>query len=148
MGFDISQRAQKRETLDIELADPETGEPLIGQNAEGKPAPMSVTIHAPGTKPYVKAVSDAENRNIRRLQQRGAKKGQTPEEKVGNVATLLTDLTISFNNFDYKPQEFPSGAGGEQNREMFRACYKDIGMGWLTEQVNAGTGDWGNGGAG
>ncbi len=130
MSFDISGLAAK-ETFDIEIMNPATGEPLLGEGGK----PCTVTAYGPGTKQFAGAQSRANNRAMKRLRQKG-KTDTTPEEDIAAKASFLTDITQSFNNFDYK--------GGEQGADMFRACYLDIAMGWLTDQVNTGAGDWGN----
>lgn len=128
--FDISSLSAE-DTITIEINDPRTGEPLIG--AEGKA--VSVTTHSPGSKPFAAAQSKAANRTMKRLRTKG-RADTTPEEDAAAKASFLTEITVSFNHFTYK--------GGEQGPEMFRACYLDGAMGWLTDQVNVGAGDWGN----
>lgn len=128
--MDISTRATV-DTFDVPILDPSTGEPLIGDGGE----PCSVTVFGPGSKPFATAKSAASNRNMKRIRARG-KADTTPEEDIASTASFLTAITKSFNAFDYK--------GGEQGPDMFRACYSDTTMGWLTDQVNTGAGDWGN----
>jgi hypothetical protein len=128
--MDISTRAVV-DTFDVELIDPSTGEPLL--NDVG--STCSVTVYGPGSKPFAAAKSASSNRSMKRMRAKG-KLDTTPEEDAAVIASFLTAITVSFNGFDYK--------GGEQGPDMFRACYLDTGMGWLTEQVNTGAGDWGN----
>lgn len=130
MSFDISSMTAV-DTVDIEIIDPRTGEPLIGEGGK----PCSVTTHSPGSKAFAAEQSKASNRAIKRLRSKG-KSDTTPEEDAASKASFLTGITVSFNNFTYKD--------GEQGPDMFRACYLDSGMGWLTDQVNTGAGDWGN----
>lgn len=131
MTFDISALTAA-DTVDIEVLDPRTGEPLIGEGGR----PCSVTTHSPGSKAFVAAQTKASNRALKRLRSKG-RQDATPEEDVATKASFLTDITVSFNNFTYK--------GGENaSADTHRACYSDTGMGWLTDQVNTGAGDWGN----
>lgn len=130
MSFDISAMAAD-ETFDVEILNPKTGEPLIGD--EGKPC--TVTVYGPGSKPFAAAKSAQSNRNIRRIRAKGGKADTTPEEDAAAVASFLTAITVGFNHFTY---------GGADGQDMFRACYLDAKMGWLTDQVNSGAGDWGN----
>jgi hypothetical protein len=130
MSFDIASLSAK-ETIDIEIKDPRTGEALIGDGGK----PCSVTTHSPGSKPFAAEQSKASNRAMKRLRAKG-KSDTTPEEDAAAKAGFLTGITVSFNNFTYK--------GGAQGPEMFRSCYLDSAMGWLTDQVNVDAGDWGN----
>jgi hypothetical protein len=129
--FDISSLAAD-ETFDVEILNPKTGEALIGDGGK----PCSVTVYGPGTKPFAAARSRASNRAVKRLRSKGSKSDTTPEEELAATASFLTDITKSFNNFGYKGM--PAGA------EAHRALYLDPHMGFITEQVNVGAGDWGN----
>lgn len=129
MSFDISILAAE-ETFDVELIDPKTGEPLIGESG-----PLTVTVYGPGTKIFQAAKSAANNRAMARWRRKG-KADATPEEDVAAVANFLTPCTKSFNGFGYKD--------AQPGPEMFRALYMDPKMGWLTDQVNREMGDWGN----
>lgn len=133
MGLDIS-KFTAAETIDVEILDPGTGEPLIGDDSK----PCTVTVFSPGSKPFAAAKSAAGNKALKRLRRRGGA-DTTAEEDIASTASFLTAITKSFNNFAYKPDQFAEGGA-----EMFRACYLDLGMGWLTGQVNSGAGDWGN----
>lgn len=126
--FDIKALAVD-ETAVIEINDPRTGEPLMGD--EGKPC--SVTVFGPGSKPFAAAQSAASNRSMKRLRSKG-KLETTPEEDAAAKASFLTAITQSFNGFTY--------GGMENGPDAFRALYLDPSLGWLTEQVNAGAGDW------
>ena len=127
--MDISTLAVS-ESFDVEIINPGTGEPLIGD--AGKPC--TVTVFGPGSKPFAAARSAASNRAMKRIRAKG-KIETTPEEDAAATATFLTAITQSFNGFDYK---------GAADQDAIRACYLDAGMGWLTEQVNTAAGDWGN----
>lgn len=128
--FDISAKAVV-ETADIALIDPATGEALLG--AEGQPC--SVTVYGPGSRQFAAAQSIASNKAVKRLQAKG-KTDTTPEEDDASRAAFLSAITVSFNAFDYK--------GLHQERETFRALYLDRSLGWITDQVNRGAGDWAN----
>lgn len=130
MTFNI-QSLSAANTIDIEIIDPRTGEPLIGEGGK----PCSVTTYSPGSKEYAAEQSRASNRAVKRLRQKG-RADTTPEEDIAAKATFLTGITRSFNNFVY--------GEGLEGADMFRAAYSDVAMGWLTDQVNAGAGDWGN----
>jgi 3-hydroxy-3-methylglutaryl CoA synthase len=130
MTFDISSLAAG-DTFEIEINDPRTGEPLLGEGGKA----CSVTVFGPGSKPFAAAQSAASNRAMKRLRSKG-KIETTAEEDAASKATFLTAITQAFNNFSYKD--------GEQGPDMFRACYLDGAMGWLTDQVNTGAGDWAN----
>lgn len=130
MSFDISTKAVS-ETFDVIINDPKTGEPLIG--ADGQPC--SVTVYGPGTRQFAAAKSAANNKTMKRLRTKG-KADTTPEEDEAATASFLSAITVSFNAFDYK--------GQSEGRDTFRALYSDRTLGFITDQVNAGAGDWGN----
>lgn len=119
------------DTIDIEINDPRTGEPIIGDDS----APATVTVHSPGSKEFAAARSIASNKAIKRLRQKG-KADTTPEEDLASTADFLTRITVSFNGLRF--------GDGDQGKDMFRAVYLNPGLGWLTDQVNQGAGDWGN----
>ena len=129
--FDISAKAVV-ETADIAIIDPNTGEALIGADNQ----PCSVTVYGPGSRPFAAAQSVASNKAVKRLQAKG-KADTTPEEDEASRAAFLSAITVSFNAFGYK--ELPA-----DDRETFRALYLDRSLGWITDQVNRGAGDWGN----
>lgn len=118
------------DTLDIEINDPRTGEPLIGDDG----VVVSVTVHSPGSKEFAAARSEASNRAIKRLRSKG-KTDTTAEEDLASTANFLTRITVSFNGLRF---------GDAEGKELFRSVYLNPGLGWLTEQVNVGAGDWGN----
>lgn len=120
------------DTIDIEINDPRTGEPLVGE--DGKAA--SVTVHSPGSKEFAAARSVASNKAIKRLRQKG-KADTSPEEDIASTADFLTRITVSFNGFTIDKADPTS-------KDTFRAVYLNPGLGWLTEAVNQGAGDWGN----
>lgn len=130
MTFDISTLSAD-ETFDVEIMDPRTGEPLIGDDNK----PCTVTVYGPGTKPFAAARSRASNRSIKRLRSKG-KMETTPEEDAAATASFLTEITKRFNNFGYK--------GLDDGPEAYRALYLDPKLGFITDQVNAGAGDWAN----
>lgn len=128
MSFDIKALAVD-ETATIEINDPRTGEPLLGEGGK----PCSVTVYGPGSKPFAAAQSAASNRAMKRLRSKG-KIETTPEEDAATKASFLTAITQSFNGFTYGDME--------NGPDAFRALYMDPALGWLTEQVNIGAGDW------
>lgn len=144
---DISALAAKSDLVTVEVILP-NGETFIGEGPDGRPAPASITYHPPGSKKFVAAKARADGRNVKRVRARGAKVDETGEEDLAHIAAFLTDIVVSFNNFDYKPDQYPRDDQGQQNPEMFRACFKNPGMGWLTNWFNSEAGDWGNAGAG
>ena len=125
--FDISALAVKETTV-IELADP-NGDPLLNDKGDT----LSVTVYGPGSKQFQKAQS-TRNRAVLDYVRRGSKKMKDNEQRELD-AEFLADCTVSFNNFTYKDLT---------GREMFKAAYLDAGIGFISEQVNKGIGDWAN----
>lgn len=129
--FDISTLAVE-ETTDITLINPGTGEPLLGDGGKA----CTVTVYGPGSRTFAAAQSAASARLIKRLQAKGRAATPTPEEDEGARAAFLTAITKSLNGFSYGKDLEPAQA--------IRALYEDRAMGWVTEQVNTGAGDWSN----
>lgn len=129
--FDIKSLAVE-DTHDVELDDPRTGEPLIGEGGK----PCSVTVYGPGTKQFAAAQTAAANRTVKRLRSKGRNTDTTPEEESAARATFLTAITVSFNNFTY--------GGMEGGPDAFRALYLDPKVGFITDKVNGSAGDWAN----
>lgn len=128
MSFDISKLAAS-ETTDVHLRDPGTDELLFNGDQ-----PISVTVYGPGSKPYAKARSAAENRAIDKFKRKG-KTDQTPDEKLENTVAFLSACTVSLNNFDYK---------GATDAAAIKAMYGDRTIGWINDQVDKAMGDWAN----
>lgn len=141
--FDVADYEVK-DTTDIVLNHPETGEPFlvkIGEEDDGKGGvrpvmkPMSVTVYGPGSKEF-KAAQAVSQKTFNATFHRG-KSRETAEQQIARAAAFLSACTVSFNNFTYNK-------GDPRERETFRACYKDPKRGWITEQVNSEMGDWAN----
>lgn len=130
MSFDISTKAAT-ETCDVPLIDPATNEPLIGDGGQ----PCSVSVYGPGSRQFAAAKTASTNRAMKRFKAKG-KADTTPEEEEASVASFLTAITVSFNGFGYK--------GLPNEPATFRQLYLDRSLGWITDQVNQGAGDWGN----
>lgn len=130
MSFNIASK-KAAEMADIEIIDPETLEPMIGEAG----AVCSVTLYSPGTKPYLAAQAAANARYVKRLKAKGNVE-ETPDEINTARATFLTAITVSFNNFNYNDK--PDGP------EAWRAAYLDSNIGWLPTQLNSRAGDWSN----
>ncbi len=129
--FDITQAAVA-ETSTLELNNA-ADEPLLG--SDGKR--LSITLYGPGSEPFQKAASRRQNKLFERLKKKG--KGElSPEEQRADQAQFLAALTVSFNGFTYPPAGKASGA------ELFKAAYADRSIGFVTDQVQAFVGDWGN----
>ncbi len=129
MTFDISKLAAA-ETTDVHLRDPGTDDLLHDENGK----PVTVTVYGPGSKPYAKARSAAENRAIDKFKRKG-KTDQTPEEKLENTVAFLSACTVSLNNFDYK---------GASDAAAIKAMYGDRTIGFINDQVDKAMGDWAN----
>ncbi len=124
--FDISKLAVN-ETTDIHLrgADDEL---LFDENGN----PITITISGPGTKAFAKAQQARNKALMERFQRKGKTKSDATLE---DNAEFLAAVTVSFNNFEYK---------GMTGYEQFKACYMDMSVGFIAEQVNKELGDWSN----
>lgn len=126
--FDISSASVKETTI-IELEAPD-GDKLT--NDEGEQ--LTVTVYGPGSKPFQKAQA-VRNRAILEQVRKGKKKVSDTAQREMD-AEFLASCTESFGGFVYK--DFSPGY------EMFKACYLDYTIGFISDQVNAKIGDWEN----
>jgi hypothetical protein len=132
LTFDISTLAATEDTVDIDINNPATGDPLLGDGGK----PCSVSVYGPSSKAFAAARAAQGNRNMRRARARGGRSDTTPEEDAADTATFLAAITTSFNNFNYQ--------GKPNEPATFKALYLDRTMGWLTSQINSQAGDWAN----
>lgn len=129
--FDITSK-KVAETATILLTDADEA-PLIGDNGQQ----CSIEVHGPGSAVYARAEAKRSNKAIDRIKRKGKSKASAEEQRA-DQAEFLADITIGFNHFSYPP------AGEVTGRELFRALYMDRGVGFITDQVQAFVGDWGN----
>lgn len=129
MSYDISTRAAV-DTFDVVILDPATGKPMLGEGDK----PCSITVYGPGSAANAAANAAQNVRATERLRTTG-KDTMNADEDLVETAEFLTQVTHSFNNFDYK---------GETGPEAFKALYLDRKLGYITKQVNVGAGSWGN----
>lgn len=131
--FDISA-LETSDTGFVHLKSPQTEEPIfIGPDDDRKA--VGITVHAPGTKPYVAA----EDRRTNRQLLRNKRKGKVTAENLREDAQhFLADVTITFDNLSFKP------AGDIAGKDLFLALYGDPKFGWVNDQVNAFLNDWGS----
>lgn len=99
---------------------------------EGKE--VAIIVYGPGSKPFAKAQAAQNSRMLDKLRRKG-KVEQTAEQKTAEAAEFLTDCTKEFENIEY---DALSG------RELFRAVYSDITLGFIADQVAKFIGDWAN----
>jgi predicted RNA-binding protein (virulence factor B family) len=123
----------------FELLD-EKNELMLGDDQK----PQTVELFSPGSKQYVKARSDQNNRLVARLQDKKAK-NMTPEEQQEEHARFLADCTKGFSaNVHYIPANAPEDAQTLTGDDLKLAIYKDYEIGFIAEYVNALLGKWGN----
>lgn len=97
-------------------------------------AGVAVTVYGPGSKQYASAQARQSNRLIDKLKSKG-KTDQTAEQKAAETAEFLADITVSFENLDYKDLE---------GRALALAVYSDVSIGFIADQVAKHCGDWSN----
>jgi len=99
---------------------------------EGKE--VAIIVYGPGSKPFAKAQAAQNSRMLDKLRRKG-KVEQTAEQKTAEAAEFLTDCTKEFENIEYDDLS---------GRELFRAVYSDITLGFIADQVAKFIGDWAN----
>lgn len=129
-AFDIS-KASVSETTTVDLSGPD-GEEL--HNDEGQR--LSITVYGPGSKVFQKAQNE-KNRAILEQVRKGKKKMSSYAQRELD-AEFLSEITVSFNGFAYRPDEYEPGP------DMYKAAYLDYSIGYIADQVNSEAGDWAN----
>lgn len=132
--FDItSTKVSEKATL--YLTDAEEA-PLIGDGNKQ----CAIVLYGPGSKAYAAADAKKNNKVMTRLKKKG-NADMSPEEQRAQQADFLAALTVEFQNFNYP---LPSEEGGTIPAPDPRALYMDRSLGFITDQVQAFVGDWGN----
>lgn len=108
----------------------ETGEKLYDDGE-----PVTVEVYGPGSKVYLKAQSENEDRLINRMATGKSKQVDSPEAKARRQAEFLADTTVKFNGLGYEEL---------QGREMHVAIYGDSTIGFIAKQVREFQADWAN----
>jgi hypothetical protein len=127
--FDITS-TKVSETALLQLTDAEEA-PLIGDGDKQ----CAIVLYGPGSKAYAAAEAKKNNKVMDRLKRKG-KADMSPEEQRAQQADFLAAITVEFQNFTY-----PVGDGIAPDP---RALYMDRSLGFITDQVQAFVGDWGN----
>jgi hypothetical protein len=133
--FDL-QTAEAQETSVLHLKDVQ-GELMHAKDAAGQELPVTVVVYGPGSDQYQKAQLRAQRRAMQMFKKKGAKAAdsRTAEERRGDDADLLADITVSFGNLTYK---------GLEGRALALAIYQNPKLGFIADQVNSHAGDWAN----
>ena len=132
-GYDITQQAvSDMAAIHIKGAD---GQLLYTPDRK----PVRIVVYGPSSKAHADVDARQTNRSVKRMQDNDGKVAAvTAEQRNGDRADDLADITVSFENLDYKP------AGDAQGRELFRALYADPKLGFIPEQLLKAVRDWGN----
>lgn len=128
MTINIKSRAVA-DTGILHLAD-ETGEKMYDGDK-----PVTVEVYGPGSKVFLKAQSENEDRLINRMATGKSKQVDSPEAKARRQAEFLADTTVGFTGMGYDEL---------QGREMHVAIYGDSSIGFIGKQVREFQADWGN----
>lgn len=112
------------------------GELMYAEDANGNQdlsKPMAVNLYGPGSKEYVKAQTEMNNRIVARLQKK--KTDQTPEQTVADKAKFLAGCTESWENVE---------CDALTGNPLSIAVYSSSEIGFIAEQVGTHIGEWGN----
>ena len=102
-GFDLSDLKPTSETIKVDLKHPITQGPFIKPDG----GQMSVTVHAPYSAEYKKAMHEVANERIERASKGKGSDKITAEEVEDNSISFLTKVTKEFDLvLDGKPVEF------------------------------------------
>jgi len=117
-----------KETTDVELVHPSTGETLL--NDDG--TPMSITVHGPYSSTYKSVTHNQQNKRLMKAQRTGGKISLTAEELEAGSLELLVKCTENWKiTLDEGLEEF--------SQDKARQVYLDYP--WVREQVDAVFGD-------
>ena len=127
--MDIRNIAVQTEGV-VELLDVDNN-PLLDDSGE----PLKVTVFGPGSREYMKAQAELNNRLLDRLKRKG-KSEQSAEEKAREQIDFLVSCTKEFSpNLQY---------GDLQGEALFKAVYSDRSVGFIAQQVGEFIGEWSN----
>jgi len=117
-----------KETTDVELLHPATGEVLLNDDGTA----MTITVHGQYSSTY-KAVSHAQqNKRLMKAQRTGGKMNLNAEELEAAAMDLLVKCTAGWNiTLDKKPEDF--------SHDKVRHVYQEYP--WVREQIDAVFGD-------
>lgn len=119
------------------------GEPLYA-DAE-RTLPVRIHVHGPGSTAYGIVEARQSTRALKRMDDNDGKVvAASPEERAKAVAEDLASITVSFENFEYRPAGMPDDAEPLAGEDLFRAVYGDQALGFVAKQVSKFVGDWGN----
>lgn len=120
----------------LHLAD-ETGAKMYAEGeGGGEPQPVTVTVYGPGSKEFLKAQAENENRILDRMASGvNAKDSESIDQKRERGAKFLADTTAGFENIDFD---------GKTGRDLALAIYGEPGLGYIAEQVRKFQGSWAN----
>lgn len=130
MTYDITKR-RALETADVLLNEGD-GTPL--RDDDGKQ--LSITLCGPASKQWQQADAERNRRQLQRAEKSPRKVAAAiAEGKREDDNHFLTNITVSFNGWEYPhPNKEDGGAWGSQ-REMFKACYEDGGFAFIRDQA-------------
>lgn len=99
--------------------------------------PVRIIVYGPGSKEFAAVEARQTSRALKRMQDNDGKpSAPAPEVRVAEQAEDLADLTVAFENLDYKP------AAGKSGRELFKALYSDTRLGFIPPQIMKAVKDW------
>lgn len=98
--------------------------------------PVIIVLHSPGSEAYAQIETKQTQRFLKRMDDNDGKRtAMTAEERVGQNAEDLADLTVDFENLTY---------GDKTGRALHLAVFGDRKLGFIANQVNKYLADWGN----
>lgn len=120
-----------------------SGELLFADTA--RKLPIRIHVHGPGSAAYGVVESRQSTRALKRMDDNDGKVvAASPEERAKAVAEDLASITLSFENFEYRPEGAAKDSPSLTGEELYRAVYSDQRLGFIAKQVSKFVGDWGN----
>ena len=124
----INDIGKVKETTDVELVHPATGETLLNDDGTA----MTITVHGPYSSVYKSISHNQQNKRMMKAQRTGGKLNLTAEEMEASSLDLLVKCTEGWNvTLDKEPEEF--------SQDKVRQVYTE--HPWVREQVDAVFGD-------
>lgn len=129
-----------KDTFDLTLKHPLTGDDLTVKNKAGEQEPVSITLYGTASKQYRNALQAMQQRALRR---NARKEKPSVEVMTEESITLLTACSAGAKNLSVDGADVGVGEP-EDIAASFKKLYADPRFSWVKDQVDEALGDRGN----
>lgn len=133
--FDITKkRATETATINLKNADGTVMKDEAGNL-------LTVTIFGPGSAAYAAGQTEMARKRQERMKDVDGNILAAAAGHVEDQNAFLAEMTISFNGWEYPHPE--KGGKWPGAREMYVACYSDMALGYIRDQIFGEVNNWG-----